>query len=52
MLNQWDADPFTHLSSYTNTILAKQCIIPSDKLVEKFTQFRRLCDHLSAVATF
>ena len=28
-----------HMSSYTNTILAKQCIISSDKLLEKFTQF-------------
>ena len=35
MLNHhWDADPFMHTSSYTNTILAKQCIISSDKLLE------------------
>ena len=40
MLNhQWDADPFMHMSSYANTILVKQCIIPSDKLLEKFTEF-------------
>ena len=32
-----DADPFMHMSSYTNTILAKQCIIYFDKLLEKFT---------------
>ena len=34
-----DADPFIHMSSYTNTILAKQCIMSSDKLLEKFTQY-------------
>ena len=40
MLNhQQDADPFMHMSSFTNTILAKQCIMSTHKLLEKFTQF-------------
>ena len=40
MLNhQWDADPLTHISPYTNTILARQCITSSDKFLETFTQF-------------
>ena len=40
MLNhQQDADPFMHMSSYTNTILAKQCIMSTHKPFEKITQF-------------
>ena len=34
---QQDADPLTHMSPYTNMILARQCIMSSDKFLEEFT---------------
>ena len=30
---QWDADPLTHMSPYTNTILARQCIMSLHNLL-------------------
>ena len=37
--NGMQIDPFMHMRSYTNTILAKQCFMSSHKLLEKNTQF-------------